>query len=146
MPTCAEAGVLGVLAGMAGTFQANEALKILLGIGEPLVGRLLLMDALAARVREIVFERDPNCSLCGAKPEILSAVEMVSEEQPVAAEEIEPALLDAALAAATLIESARTTRERAWISPTGHCAFQLQSSRRACTSSIRRSRTCSRAV
>jgi adenylyltransferase/sulfurtransferase len=69
-PTCAEGGVLGVLAGIVGSFQATEALKLLLGIGTPLIGRLLLIDALDARVREIRVARDPSCPLCGAAPTI----------------------------------------------------------------------------
>ncbi len=70
VPTCAEGGVLGVLAGMIGTFQANEALKLILGIGRSLTGRLLLVDALSARVREFAIARDPACPLCGATPTI----------------------------------------------------------------------------
>ena len=67
VPTCAEGGVLGVLAGLVGTWQANEVLKLLLGIGEPLAGRLLLVDSLGARTREVRFERDPQCALCGER-------------------------------------------------------------------------------
>ncbi len=63
-PTCAEGGVLGVLAGIVGTLQAAEALKLVLGIGTPLVGRLLLVDALDARMREVRVARDPACPLC----------------------------------------------------------------------------------
>src|SRR3984893_8228908 len=70
VPTCSEGGVLGVLAGMVGTFQAAEALKLLLEIGTPLIGRLLLIDALDARVREVRIARDPACPLCGDAPTI----------------------------------------------------------------------------
>jgi molybdopterin/thiamine biosynthesis adenylyltransferase len=66
-PNCAEAGVLGVLPGVIGLLQATEALKLLLGIGEPLVGRLLLFDALAMRFRELLLPRDAACPGCGAK-------------------------------------------------------------------------------
>jgi molybdopterin/thiamine biosynthesis adenylyltransferase/rhodanese-related sulfurtransferase len=62
---CAVAGVLGVLPGLVGTAQATEALKLLLGIGEPLIGRLLMIDALRMRFRSIGVERDPNCPACG---------------------------------------------------------------------------------
>jgi adenylyltransferase/sulfurtransferase len=62
---CAEAGVLGVLPGLIGTLQATEALKLILGLGEPLVGRLLLVDTLAVRFRTIGVERDPECPACG---------------------------------------------------------------------------------
>jgi molybdopterin/thiamine biosynthesis adenylyltransferase/rhodanese-related sulfurtransferase len=64
-PSCAEGGVLGVLPGIMGTLQASEALKLLLGIGEPLVGRLLLVDALDASFHEVTLKRDPNCPVCG---------------------------------------------------------------------------------
>ena len=70
VPTCAEGGVLGVLPGIIGTIQANEALKLLLGAGEPLVGRLLLFDALRMRFREIKLQRDPDCPICGDHPTI----------------------------------------------------------------------------
>jgi molybdopterin/thiamine biosynthesis adenylyltransferase/rhodanese-related sulfurtransferase len=64
VPSCAEGGVLGVLPGVVGSIQATEALKILLQVGEPLVGRLLLYDALAMRFDEVVLPRDPACPLC----------------------------------------------------------------------------------
>ncbi len=70
VPNCAEGGVLGVLAGIVGTWQASEALKLILGIGTPLVGRLALIDALDARVREVRVARDPACPLCGDAPTI----------------------------------------------------------------------------
>lgn len=64
-PNCSEAGVLGVLPGVVGLVQATEALKLLLGIGEPLVGRLLTYDALGMRFRELTLRRDPHCPGCG---------------------------------------------------------------------------------
>jgi adenylyltransferase/sulfurtransferase len=70
VPSCAEGGVLGILPGVIGALQATEALKILLGIGEPLVGRLLLYDALALRFEEMSLRRDPACALCGEAPSI----------------------------------------------------------------------------
>lgn len=63
--TCSEAGVVGPLVGLVGSLQALEALKLLAGFGEPLVGRLLLVDALGARFRELRVKRDPACSVCG---------------------------------------------------------------------------------
>lgn len=67
---CAEAGVLGVLPGVIGTIQATEAIKLLLGIGEPLVGRFLVYDALKMRFRELKLAKDPDCPVCGTKPSI----------------------------------------------------------------------------
>jgi adenylyltransferase/sulfurtransferase len=73
--TCAEGGVLGVLAGIVGTWQASEVLKLILGIGRPLVGRLMLIDALDARVREIALASDPACALHGASRRVFDVVE-----------------------------------------------------------------------
>ena len=69
-PSCAEGGVLGILPGVIGSIQATEAVKILLGTGEPLVGRLLLYDALAMRFDEMQLRRDPDCALCSPKATI----------------------------------------------------------------------------
>jgi adenylyltransferase/sulfurtransferase len=66
--TCSEAGVVGPLVGLVGSLQALEALKLLAGFGEPLVGRLLLIDALDSRFRELRIKRDPACSVCGGRP------------------------------------------------------------------------------
>ncbi len=76
-PSCAEGGVLGVLPGVIGSIQANEALKLALGIGEPLVGRLLLFDALAASFTEVSLRRDPACPVCGDNPTITEYVDYV---------------------------------------------------------------------
>lgn len=65
VPSCAEGGVLGVLPGLVGIMQATEAIKLLLGIGQPLVGRLLLVDALRAQFRTLKLQRDPECPACG---------------------------------------------------------------------------------
>ena len=67
--TCSEAGVAGPLVGLVGSLQALEALKLLAGFGEPLVGRLLLIDALTSRFRELRVKRDPACAVCGAGDE-----------------------------------------------------------------------------
>lgn len=100
VPSCAEGGVLGVLAGMVGTFQANEALKLILKIGEPLSGRLLLVDALGGSTRELHFARDPHCEITELQNvELAGGIEHV---EGVA--EVEPAQLDAAMADATLID------------------------------------------
>ncbi|MDH0627252.1 molybdopterin-synthase adenylyltransferase MoeB [Pseudomonas mosselii] len=63
--TCSEAGVIGPLVGLVGSLQALEALKLLAGFGEPLIGRLLLIDALSTRMRELRVKRDPACAVCG---------------------------------------------------------------------------------
>jgi sulfur-carrier protein adenylyltransferase/sulfurtransferase len=76
-PSCAEGGVLGVLPGVIGSLQANETLKLLLGIGEPLVGRLLLFDALAGELNEVAIRRDPDCPVCGDHPTITEYVDYV---------------------------------------------------------------------
>src|SRR5207244_12307775 len=76
-PSCAEGGVLGVLPGVLGSVQANGALKLVLGIGEPLVGRLLLFDALAGELNEVAIRRDPACPVCGEHPTITEYVDYV---------------------------------------------------------------------
>jgi adenylyltransferase/sulfurtransferase len=75
VPSCADAGVLGVLPGIVGTLQALEAIKWLTGIGEPMVGRLLLFDALRLSFREIAIRRDPACALCGDQPSVTELVD-----------------------------------------------------------------------
>ena len=70
IPSCAEGGVLGVLPGIIGTIQATEAVKLILGIGEPLVGRFLVYDALRMRFRVINLPKDPDCPICGTHPTI----------------------------------------------------------------------------
>jgi len=70
VPNCAEAGVLGVLPGIIGTIQATEAIKLLLGIGEPLIGRFVIYDALRMRFRELKLRKDPECAVCGEHPTI----------------------------------------------------------------------------
>jgi len=70
VPSCAEGGVLGVLPGVIGVIQGIETLKLLLGIGEPLIGRLVLFDALGLRFRELSLRKDPDCPMCGEQPTI----------------------------------------------------------------------------
>ncbi|MFL5614386.1 MAG: molybdopterin-synthase adenylyltransferase MoeB [Gemmatimonadaceae bacterium] len=65
VPSCAEGGVLGVLPGLVGTIQATEGIKLILGVGEPLIGRLLLVDALTMQFRTVRLRKDPNCPACG---------------------------------------------------------------------------------
>lgn len=70
VPNCAEAGVLGVLPGVLGTIQATEAIKLILGAGDPLIGRFLVYDALRMRFRELKLPKDPDCAVCGTNPTI----------------------------------------------------------------------------
>jgi sulfur-carrier protein adenylyltransferase/sulfurtransferase len=74
-PSCAEGGVLGVLPGVIGSIQGAEALKVVLGIGRPLIGRLLLYDALAGSFDEVAVRRDPGCPVCGDAPTITEYVD-----------------------------------------------------------------------
>jgi molybdopterin/thiamine biosynthesis adenylyltransferase/rhodanese-related sulfurtransferase len=76
-PSCAEGGVLGVLPGIIGSLQANEALKLLLGLGDPLVGRLLLFDASAGEFNEVSVRRDPACPVCGEHATITDYIDYV---------------------------------------------------------------------
>ena len=76
-PSCAEGGVLGVLPGVIGSIQGAEALKLVLGIGTPLIGRLLLYDALAGSFDEVAVRRDPACPVCGDSPTITEYVDYV---------------------------------------------------------------------
>jgi sulfur-carrier protein adenylyltransferase/sulfurtransferase len=76
-PSCAEGGVLGVLPGIVGSLQANEALKLSLEVGEPLVGRLLLFDALQTEFTEVTLRRDPSCPVCGDHPTITEYIDYV---------------------------------------------------------------------
>ena len=80
VPSCSQAGVLGVLAGTLGLFQATEAIKYLLGVGELLTNRLLVYDALTMRVRDVRISRSPDCPLCGGAP----AITGLADEAPPA--------------------------------------------------------------
>jgi adenylyltransferase/sulfurtransferase len=75
VPSCAEAGVLGALCGTIGSIQATEVLKLILGIGEPLAGRLLLYDALSMEMRQVKIRRNPNCPLCGDHPTVTELID-----------------------------------------------------------------------
>ncbi len=75
VPSCAEGGVLGILPGLIGVIQATETVKLILGIGRPLVGRLLLYDALAMRFRELRLRRNPDCPVCGDRPTIRQLID-----------------------------------------------------------------------
>jgi sulfur-carrier protein adenylyltransferase/sulfurtransferase len=110
VPSCAEGGVLGVLPGLLGTMQATEALKLILGIGAPLQGRLLVVDALTMRFREVAVERDPACVWCATRTarELLPDYAAFCGEGPAApsgpaARDIAPRALHARLAAGDVL-------------------------------------------
>ncbi len=75
VPSCAEGGVLGILPGLIGIIQATEAIKLILGKGEPLIGRLLLVDALSMRFRELKLKKNPDCPVCGTNPTVTALID-----------------------------------------------------------------------
>ena len=75
VPSCAEGGVLGVLPGIIGSIQAMETIKLILGAGDTLIGRLLLFDALRLRFREVTLEKDPDCPVCGTHPSVTRLID-----------------------------------------------------------------------
>ncbi|GAA4597207.1 adenylyltransferase/sulfurtransferase MoeZ [Planotetraspora phitsanulokensis] len=75
VPSCAEGGVLGVLCASIGSIQVNEAIKLITGIGEPLVGRLMIYDALEMKYRDVKVRKDPECPLCGKNPTITELID-----------------------------------------------------------------------
>ncbi|MGB8888237.1 MAG: molybdopterin-synthase adenylyltransferase MoeB [Candidatus Korobacteraceae bacterium] len=91
VPSCAEGGVLGILPGLVGLIQATETIKLILGSGEPLIGRLLLVDALAMRFRELKLRKNPECPVCGENPKVKQLIDyeqfcgIRGEEKPAAA-------------------------------------------------------------
>src|SRR5438132_1026656 len=89
VPSCAEGGVLGILPGLVGVMQATEVIKLILGQGEPLIGRLLLIDALAMKFRELKLRKNPDCPVCGTHPTVTRLIDynqfcgIRGEEAPV---------------------------------------------------------------
>ena len=89
VPSCAEGGVLGILPGLVGVIQATEVIKLILGQGEPLIGRLLLVDALAMKFRELKLRKNPDCPACGTHPTVTKLIDynefcgIRGEEKPV---------------------------------------------------------------
>ena len=75
VPSCAEGGVLGILPGLVGVIQATETIKLILGIGEPLIGRLLLVDALNMRFRQLKLRKNPECPVCGDHPTVTKLID-----------------------------------------------------------------------
>jgi adenylyltransferase/sulfurtransferase len=105
VPSCAEGGVLGILPGLLGVIQATEVIKLILGSGNPLIGRLLLVDALGMRFKELHLRKNPECPVCGANPTVRELIDynqfcgIRGEEAPVttAVPEIRPEELKARL-------------------------------------------------
>ena len=95
VPSCAEGGVLGILPGVIGALQANEAVKLLLGLGDTMVGRLLLFDALKMRFRELKLEKDPDCPVCCESPTLRELIDyeqfcgVAAEEEAAAGEAVD---------------------------------------------------------
>ena len=91
VPSCAEGGVLGILPGLVGVMQATEAIKLILGVGEPLIGRLVLVDALAMKFRELKLRKNPDCPVCGKNRTITELIDynqfcgIRGEEKPATA-------------------------------------------------------------
>src|SRR6202034_445198 len=87
VPSCAEGGVLGILPGLVGVMQATEVIKLILGVGEPLIGRLLLIDALGMKFRELKLRKNPECPVCGTHPTVTKLIdyEQFCGIQPAAA-------------------------------------------------------------
>jgi molybdopterin/thiamine biosynthesis adenylyltransferase/rhodanese-related sulfurtransferase len=102
VPSCAEGGVLGVLCASIGSIQVNEAIKLLTGIGEPLVGRLMVYDALEMEYRKIKVRKDPNCALCGDNPTITDLLEDYEDFCGAVSEEASEATLGATITAREL--------------------------------------------
>jgi sulfur-carrier protein adenylyltransferase/sulfurtransferase len=75
VPSCAEGGVLGILPGLVGVIQATEAIKLILGVGEPLIGRLLLVDALNMGFRQLKLRKNPDCPVCGTNPTVTELID-----------------------------------------------------------------------
>ncbi len=142
VPSCAEAGVLGVLPGLIGTIQATEAIKLILGEGNPLIGRLLLVDALSMEFRTIALRRDPECPACGTRGiqelidyEAFCGIETsVSENEGIA--EIEPTTLAERLNAGDDIQLIDVREEWEWqiarlpgarLIPLGQLSSQIES-------------------
>jgi adenylyltransferase/sulfurtransferase len=75
VPSCAEGGVLGILPGLLGVIQATETLKLILGVGEPLIGRLVLVDALSMRFRDLKIRKNPACAVCGPNPTVTQLID-----------------------------------------------------------------------
>jgi adenylyltransferase/sulfurtransferase len=122
VPSCAEGGVLGVLPGLIGTIQATEAIKLVLGVGSSLAGRLLLVDALTMEMRSVKLRRDPQCPACGTRTitglidydEFCGVKDMVGANDGGAVEEITPRELAARLLEGADLDLIDVREQREW--------------------------------
>ena len=101
VPSCAEGGVLGVLCASIGSIQVNEAIKLLTGIGDPLVGKLMIYDALEMEYRKLKVRKDPNCALCGENPTVTDLIDYETFCGAIS-EEAADAAVDATISVSTL--------------------------------------------
>jgi adenylyltransferase/sulfurtransferase len=126
VPNCAEGGVLGVLAGVVGSLQATEALKLILQIGEPLIGRLLIYDALSMYFDVLNIQRNPECPVCGTNPTI-SELKDVTVACAVAERDVTPAVVrDKIKDAKSLLLDVRTPQEHSLAAIRGAKLIPLQ--------------------
>lgn len=116
VPSCAEGGVLGVLCASIGSIQVNEAIKLLAGIGDPLVGKLMIYDALEMEYRKLKVRKDPNCALCGENPTVTDLIDYDTFCGAIS-EEAADAAVDATISVATLEQwlKERETGERDFV-------------------------------
>ncbi|WP_169948778.1 adenylyltransferase/sulfurtransferase MoeZ [Microbispora sp. H11081] len=103
VPSCAEGGVLGVLCASIGSIQVNEAIKVITGVGEPLVGRLMIYDALEMKYRDVKVRKDPECPLCGKNPSITELIDYEAFCGTVS-DEAQQAAAGSTITAAELVE------------------------------------------
>jgi adenylyltransferase/sulfurtransferase len=104
VPSCAEGGVLGVLCASIGSIQVTEAIKLLTGVGDPLVGRLMVYDALEMSYRKIKVRKDPSCALCGENPTVTDLLEDYEDFCGAVSDEASAAVVDSTITAAELKE------------------------------------------
>jgi rhodanese-related sulfurtransferase len=117
VPSCAEGGVLGILPGLLGTMQATETIKLALGLGEPLIGRLILVDAVSMRFRELKIRKNPACVICGPNPTVRNLIDYeafcaTSEEAGVASRKETLLSSGARVVPEVSVEELKAMRER----------------------------------
>jgi molybdopterin/thiamine biosynthesis adenylyltransferase len=124
VPSCAEGGVLGVLCASIGSIQVTEAIKLLAGVGEPLVGRLMIYDALEMQYRQVKVRKDPDCALCGENPTVTSAAS--SARRPRRRRSARPSRPSSSSSGRT------TTRTSSWSTSASPASTRSSTSRARC--------------